>query len=61
MDITCPSFAPIDETSDYGSRETSTNDEEGEGFTGFSTIANLLGYMSKLFFYILYWLRSFVK
>ena len=43
MDITCPSFAPIDETSDYGSRETSTNDEEVDGFRGFCTIPNLLG------------------
>ena len=49
MDITCPSLAPIDETSDYGSRETSHNDEEAEGFTGFSTIPNLLG-MSRLYY-----------
>ena len=37
MDITCPDFAPVDETSDYGSRETSIELAEN-GFAGFQPI-----------------------
>ena len=31
MDITCPELATIDETSEYGSRDTSTASQQEEG------------------------------
>ena len=37
MDITCPDFAPVDETSDYGSRETSIELAENR-FAGFQPV-----------------------
>ena len=42
MDITCPSLALTEETSDYGSRDNSNNEEQLEVFSGFCTLPNML-------------------
>ena len=47
MNLTCPSYLP-DETSDYGSRETSA-EETDEEFSGFSM--NSEGSLGKIHFY----------
>ena len=43
MDNTCPEFAKIDETSDYGSNDSSHSSSQEEGFSGFCSVPDSHG------------------
>ena len=60
MDNTCPELGKIDETSDYGSNESSHSSYQEDGFSGFCAVPDSHGksfipycflLMSSIFYY----------